>query len=162
MSLASETRRAVDEQPFLRTALRAGIVNYTAAARFLKIDGETDAVATALGRYAEELPEYEAGSRDVRVTMRSDIGPVDDGSDGLLSVGDLAFGPADGGNRTAIVATGEIDAIGLATAVQALSLADIEPAAAAVGDGVAILVVDRFDGANAVRTVENALDRVPV
>lgn len=161
MSLAAETRRAVDDRPFLRTALRADVVNYTAAARFLEVDGETDAIATALRRYAEELPAYETESRDVRVRMESGVGVVDDAGDALLSVGDLAVGPTGGGDRTAIVATGAVDAIALAAAIRALSLAEIEPTATAVGDDTLLVVVDRREGANALRAVENALEAVP-
>ncbi|MFC6767510.1 DUF7523 family protein, partial [Natrinema soli] len=122
MSLAAETRRAVDRHPFLRTALRAGVVNYTAAARYLDVDGEIDAIATALRRYAEELPAYETESRDVRVRMESGIGPLEsgdergtstDGDDALVTVGGTAFG-ACGGDRTAIVATGDVDTAALA------------------------------------------------
>ncbi len=82
MSLAAETRRAVDRRPFLRTALRAGVVNYTAAARFLAVDGETDAIATALRRYADELPAYETESRAARVRMERGIGPLETAADG--------------------------------------------------------------------------------
>ena len=55
MSLAAETRAAVRERPVLYDALRAGIVNYTAAAESLDLDGETDAIATALRRFAQSL-----------------------------------------------------------------------------------------------------------
>ena len=166
MSLAAETRRAAEDRPFLVAALRAGVVNYTAAARFLAdgedgVDGETDAIATALRRYAEELPAYETESRDVRVRMESGVGVVDDEREALLSVGDLAVGSTDGGDRTAIVATGEVDATALAAAVRALSLEGIEPTAAAVGDDAMVLVVDRLAGANALRAVEDALEAVP-
>ena len=164
MSLAAETRRAAEDRPFLVTALRAGVVNYTAAARFLAdrgVDGETDAIATALRRYAEELPAYETESLDVRVRMESGVGVVDDEREPLLSVGDLAIGATDGGDRTAIVATGDVDATALAAAIRALSLEGIEPTAAAVGDDTALLVVDRLAGANAVRAVEDALEAVP-
>ena len=47
MTVAAETREAVRDHPFLETALRAGVVNYTAAARFLDV-GEEEAVAAAL------------------------------------------------------------------------------------------------------------------
>ena len=59
MTVAAETRRAVRASPFLRDALRAGCVNYTAAARFLDV-GDEDAVVAALRRYAEDLPDLEA------------------------------------------------------------------------------------------------------
>lgn len=170
MSLAAETRRAVDRHPFLRTALRAGVVNYTAAARYLDIDGEIDAIATALRRYAEELPAYETESRDVRVRMESGIGTLEGGDergtstaadDALVTVGGTAFGPS-GGDRTAIVATGGVDTAALAAVLARLSVEDISPTAAAVADGTLVVVVARLEGANALRAVEAALDRVGV
>ncbi|WP_226041606.1 hypothetical protein [Natrinema sp. DC36] len=170
MSLAAETRRAVDRHPFLRTALRAGVVNYTAAARYLDIDGEIDAIATALRRYAEELPTYETESRTVRVRMESGIGPLEGGDergtsiagdDALVTVGGSAFGPSSG-DRTAIVATGDVDTAALAEVLARLSLEEISPSAAAVADGTLVVVVARLEGANALRAVEAALDRVGV
>lgn len=162
MSLASETRRAVDEHPFLVAALRAGIVNYTAAARFLDVDGDLDAVATAIRRYAEELPAYETEARDVRVRMESGIRPIDGhrSADALLTVGrtSFAFG---GGDLTGIVATGAVDPAALTAALRRLSLEGIEPTAAGVSDGSLVVVVDRLEGANALRAVEAAFERVP-
>ncbi|MDQ2052279.1 hypothetical protein RBH26_17540 [Natronolimnohabitans sp. A-GB9] len=161
MSLAAETRCAVENHPFLVTALRAGVVNYTAAARFLEVDGETDAIATALRRYAEELPGYETESRDVRVRMQSGVGPVDpDADDALVTVGETAFGPIDG-DRTAIVATGAVDTAALSATLRQLSLEEITPTAAAVGGESLLVVVDRREGATALRTVEDALEAVP-
>lgn len=162
MSLAAETRRAVEAHPFLLTALRAGVVNYTAAARFLEVDGETDAIATALRRYADELPDYESESRDVRVRMESGYGRLEDPTDdrAMVTVGTTAFGPIDG-DLTGIVATGEVDVRALATVLERLSIDGIEPEAAAVSDDSLFVVVDRLAGANAVRTVESALERVP-
>lgn len=193
MSLAADARRAADSHPFLITALRAGIVNYTAAARFLEVDGETDAVATALRRYAEELPAHEMRARDARVTMESGIGPVEaglddvelgasgsddvemgvsgsgdvemgvSGSDGagsheaLVTVGGSAFGPT-GGDRTAVIATGDVDVTALAAALRRLSRSGIEPHAAGVGEESLIVVVNRLEGANALRAVEDALE----
>lgn len=163
MSLASETRRAVDEHPFLVAALRAGVVNYTAAARYLGVGGETDAVATAIRRYAEELPAYETEARDVRVRMESGITPVPvDGphpETAFLEIGGTAFRPDDG-DLTAIVATGDVDTAALAAALRRLSVADVTPVAAGVGEGTMMLVVERSAGANALRTVEDALGRV--
>ncbi|MWV41143.1 hypothetical protein [Natrialba sp. INN-245] len=158
MSLAAATRRAVDEHPFLVAALRADVVNYTAAARFLAVDGETDAVATALRRYASELPAYETSAREARVRMESGVGPVDpETDDALVSVGGVSLG-ADGGDRTAIVATGEVDAAALGDALKRLTLEGIDPGTAAVGDGTMVVVVERLEGANAVRAVEQALE----
>ncbi|WP_254523622.1 DUF7523 family protein [Natrinema caseinilyticum] len=169
MSLAAETRLAVDRRPFLLTALRAGVVNYTAAARYLDVDGETDAIATALRRYADELPAYETESRDVRVRMESGIGPLEGAENGpgterssedtLVAVGDNTFGPVDG-DRTAILASGDVDPAGLAAALERLSQEGISPDAAAVSHETLIVVVGRREGANALRAVEGALERV--
>ncbi len=163
MSLAAETRRAVDRHPFLRTALRAGVVNYTAAARYLAVDGETDAIATALRRYADELPAVETESREIRVRMESGIGPLEgasDDGDALITIGGQAFGPADG-EQTAIIATGDVDAAALAAVLSRLSIDDISPTAAGVATETLIVVVDRLEGATALRTIEDALERVP-
>lgn len=164
MSLASETRRAVDDHPFLLAALRAGVVNYTAAARYLDVDGETDAVATAIRRYAEELPAYETEACDARVRMESGITAVPiDGSHpetALLAVGGTSF-RTDGGDLTAIVGTGGVDTTALAEALQHLSIEDIAPVAAGVSEGAMMIVVDRLEGANALRAVEDALEAVP-
>lgn len=160
MSLAAETRRAVDGHGFLLAALRAGVVNYTAAARFLEVEGETEAVATALRRYADDLREYEAVSRDARVTMQSGIGPIEDPTEALLVVGATALGPGvDDG--TAIFAEGDVDAATLRAALEALEIEGIDVSAAGVGREVMVVVVDRLEGANAVRAVERALEGVP-
>ena len=160
MSLAAQTRRAVADHPFLLTALRAGVLNYTATARFLEVDGETDAIATALRRYAEELPDYETADRDVRVTMQSGVGPVSDPTKALFVVGGTAIGA--GGDRTAILAEGKVDAAALATVLETLSVEEIGVTAAGVGEETLVVVVDRLEGANALRAVEGALESVPV
>lgn len=74
MTLAAETRAAIRRRPFLREALRAGVVNYAAAARLLDVEGEHGAVVAALGRYAEALPDYEESAHEARVTMGSGFG----------------------------------------------------------------------------------------
>ncbi|WP_276253691.1 DUF7523 family protein [Halomontanus rarus] len=173
MSLAAETRRAADDHPFLVAGLRAGVVNFTAAARFLDVDGETDAVATALRRYADDLPGYDPTARDSRVTMESGIGPVETLEEAVLVVGGTALGrfEEDEGrngngngngnqNRTALLATGAVDADALRAALGALSLENIAVHAAGVCDGTMVMVVERLDGANAVRAVERALESV--
>ncbi|ESS09750.1 MAG: hypothetical protein A07HN63_00557 [uncultured archaeon A07HN63] len=69
MSLAAETREAVRERPALYDALRAGVVNYTAAAETLAIDGDREAIATALRRFAESLDAPDASDRSLTVRM---------------------------------------------------------------------------------------------
>jgi hypothetical protein len=160
MSLASDARDAIRERPFLLTALRAGVVNYRAAAEFLELDGDDDAVATALRRFAADLGDYEATSRSIRVAMRSGIGRTDDAGDALLSVGEAAF-DADGGSLTALVAAGDVDAGVLAFALSRLGTAAVPVEAAAVGDESLVVVVPRRDGPNALRVVESAVESVP-
>ncbi len=164
MSTAAATREAVREQPFLLLALRAGVVNYTAAAEYLDT-GEDDAVATALRRFAEELPELETAEADVRVRMESGVGLVDDGDDGdstnaLLSIGDATVVP-DAGSSTAVLATGEVDTTALGTVCARLDAEGIEAQAAAVASETLVVVVGRRDGVSALRAVEDALSAVP-
>ena len=161
MSLAEDTREAVRRHPFLLAALRADVVNYTAAARFLPVDGEAEAVATALRRFAEGLPDRDPADRTVRVEMLSGVGEVTDADgDPLFALGDLALAP-DSGSFTAILATGEVDAAALAHALGRLAAAEVEVVAAGVGDECLLVAVERRDGPDALRTVEDALASVP-
>lgn len=164
MSLAGETREAVRARPFLLTALRAGVVNYSAAASLLDLDGDPEAVATALRRFAEDLPVYDPESRQAAVRMQSGVGQVSADSDAepLLSVGDAGFSPeVDDGRLTAVVAVGAVDTTALATVLGRLSTADVSVEAAGVAEESLVVVVPRRDGAGAVRAVEAALERVP-
>jgi len=157
VTLAADTREAVRQRPFLQTALRAGVLNYTAAARLLDV-GDTDAVATALGRYAEDLPEYATEQCDVRVRMQRGLGEGDP-AEALLTVGETALVP-DAGSQTAVVATGEVDAAALQSALGRLATADVAVTAAGVaGDGL-VVAVDRRDGPDALRVLEDALSSV--
>jgi hypothetical protein len=159
MSLAAATREAVRRRPFLHAALRAGVVNYTAAARYLadEVGDDTDAISTALNRFADEMPDYRTDARDARVAMRSGLGESDD--DPLLVVGDTGFSP-DSGSLTAVVVTGDVDAVALSHAIACLTTTGVDVVAAAIAESL-VVVVERRDGANAVRAVEDALDSVP-
>ncbi|EMA40424.1 hypothetical protein C448_13786 [Halococcus morrhuae DSM 1307] len=167
MTLAADTRRAVRRNPFVFEALRAGVLNYTAAARFLDV-GDLDPVAAALRRYAEELPDHESDSHDARVTMQSGLGAVDmaemesgtsDENEALLAVGGRALVP-DLGSLTGVLATGEVDARALAHVLDRLAVERIDVTAAGVaGDGL-LVVVGRRAGPDAVRVVEEALGGV--
>lgn len=55
MSLAEQTRQAVDRDPVLYGALTRNLINYAAAARALEVLGSEAAVADALRRYADTL-----------------------------------------------------------------------------------------------------------
>ncbi len=160
MSLAERTRRAVDKRPFLVDALRAGVCNYTATARFLDVEGDEDAVATALRRYADDLPPMEAQSRDARVTMESGLGPTDDPADAVLVAGGVALAPG-GGSLTGVLATGDVDPTALAAVLRRLASAGVPVEAAATAGDALVVAVPRRAGADAVRTVEAALEAVP-
>jgi len=157
MSLAAATRDAVRARPFLYDALRAGVVNYTAAARTLDVEGDTEAVATALRRFAEELPAGPAHGSEARVSMQSGLGRVEDG-DALLVVGDTRLGEG-AGSLTGIVASGDLDPGALGEILGRLRAADVPVDAAGVGDATLVVAVGRRDGPDALRVVEAAVGR---
>lgn len=169
MSLAADTREAVRDRPFLRDALRAGVVNHSAAATWLAadagLDGDVDAIATALRRFREELPAYETAACDVSVSMQSGVSIVTDWDgddpppDALLRVGDSVL--AGSGSQTAIIATGDVDTAALATILRRLGALDIAVSAVAVIGDTLVVAVERRDGPTAVRIVETALANVP-
>ncbi len=143
----------MDARPFLRTALAAGVVNYAAAARLLDIEGEQDAVATALRRYAADLT-HTTEAADATVRMESGLGESDTG---MLAVNDTAYASG-AGSLTGVVATGGgVDARATATVLARLDAAGIAPEAAGYADGSLVVVVERRDGATALRAVEDAL-----
>lgn len=158
MSLAADTRAAVRVRPYLLEALRAGVVNYAAAARRLDVAEDTEAVATALRRFGERLPARETEERRARVTMHAGLEPA--GDEPLLAVGDLALGPGDG-DRTGVLATGDVDPGALATVLPVLEANDVAVEAAGVAGESLVVVVPRRDGPAAVQHVEAALAAVP-
>jgi hypothetical protein len=166
MSIAETTRDAIRRQPFLLDALRAGVLNYSAAAAFLDVAGDDNAVATALRRFADELPAFETSERDARVTMQSGVGlqAAGDASDdgeraGLLTAGGTVL--TDGGSLSAVLATGAVDTTALASVCSRLAAENVETHAAAVAGESLVVVVGRRDGAKAVQAIESALSRVP-
>ena len=184
MSLAADTREAAKARPFVLEALRAGVLNHSAAAAWLADeadlgdgDADADAIATALRRFREELPAYATAERTASVSMRSGVGVVggnadhasgggrsDDAEntetdDSILRVGGAAV--VSEGRETAILATGEVDAGALAAVLRRLTAAGVAVAAAGVAGDALVVVVERRDGATAVRVTEDALTAVP-
>lgn len=155
MSLAAETRAAVRAEPFLYDALRAGVLNYTAAARHLNL-GDEETVAAALRRYAEDLPGPTTGTVDARVTMQSGLGPAADPTDAVLVVGDTALTPGSGA-LTGVQATGDVGPAALGRVLRRLAIGEVRVETAGATEGTLLLAVGRRDGANAVRFVETAL-----
>jgi hypothetical protein len=165
MSLASRTRDAVRSRPFLHAALRADVLNYSAAAAMLDLDGEADAVATALRRFAADLPDLGTEARDVRVSMESGVGLIDredpaDDTTPLLTVAGAGIVPG-AGSLTAVLAVGAVDAAALRHVLGRLAVEEVPVEAAAVGVDRLVAVVPRRNGASAVRLVEDALEAVP-
>lgn len=173
MNVAAETRSAVRNAPFLHRALRAGIVNYTAAAELLDVDGEREAVAAALRRYAAELEPIEPDERAVTVRMQRGVSVVS--ADGVEDT-DTTTDPtlcavagtviASGGDLTALVCTGAIDATLFAAILSRHHVAGIEPIAAGFAqadsteatDGTAVVVVGRREAIDALRIIESAAE----
>lgn len=88
MSLAEDCRKVVDGDPTLRDALRAGIVNYRALARYVRPDVarlhgddvDIEAVTSALRRYGDEIEgrddvreRTDAVLADSRVSLRGNV-----------------------------------------------------------------------------------------
>ncbi|ADQ67681.1 hypothetical protein C499_17844 [Halogeometricum borinquense DSM 11551] len=167
MSLAAATRDAVRARPSLLYALRAGVVNYTAAAESLDVEGDTDSIATALRRFADDLPPVEIEHREVTVRMRSGVGlagedvDADADDDRVLTVGDVDF-VASGGGLTALVVTGEVDTRALSVVCDRLDAENILVDAAGVADDELVVVVPQRQGATALRHVESVFESLPV
>jgi len=146
-SLAAETRSAVDESPFLRDALRAGVVNYAAAARYLDVSGDVEAIATALRRYAEELPPLDRPAGDVRVRMERGVDRE------LLSLQETHPDFEDG-EATAIIAVGDVGPRYLGSALLTLATQDIPVYGAGLVANSVLVVVPGRHGAAALRSLE--------
>ncbi|MFB6134633.1 MAG: hypothetical protein ABEJ55_06560 [Halanaeroarchaeum sp.] len=154
-SLAERARTAADAHPFVRDGLRAGIVNFSQAARFLDVDGEEEAVATALRRYAERLPPIEVPDGSVRVSMEREVGR---GGGDLLAVDGVEFGSGDGGS-TAIQAVGAVDARFVATVLSRLDATIETVEAVAHADDVLVVIVPSRDATTVLTTVEDVAER---
>jgi len=174
MSVAAATREVVRNRPVLYDALRAGVVNYTAAADSLELEGDREAIATALRRFAAELREEPAQTqptgRDITVRLHSDIESVD-ATDTLLAVDEVGVGQPTGtpsGNeeavetegRTALRVTGDVDARLLASTLDRLRIAEIPVTATGLAAGTMVLVVPRGDGPTALQLVETTADYI--
>lgn len=151
MSLAERTREAVQANPFLQEALAAGVVNYTAAARYLDV-GDEEAVAAALRRYGEEL-DGETRDHDARVTMQSGLGQTDDPGEVLLTLDGTTLA-ADAGSLTGILATGEVSAATLGQVLGRCETNDIDVHGAAFFRGTLLVVVARREGPATLELVE--------
>ncbi len=153
MSLASETRATVRDEPVLYDALAAGVANYAAVARELDVEGDIDAITAALGRFAEELHTPIETESEATVRMKSGLEPVDEDDAEVLHVGGRGY-TAGTGSFTGVFATGDLGARALERALGRLRSHDVTIEAAGVTDGTLLIVVGRRDGADAVRLLE--------
>ena len=149
MTLAERARDAAREHPFVHDALAAGVLNYSAAARFLDV-GDEEAVAAALRRYGEQL-DAPATETDVRVTMETGLGR---GAGGLLTVGEAGFVPGEG-SLTAILVSGTVSVRLFRRVLGRCETAAIDVCGAGYSDNSILVVVERRDGPDALRFVES-------
>ncbi|WP_253737956.1 DUF7523 family protein [Halohasta salina] len=166
MSLAAATREAVRDRPALYEALAAGVVNYTAAAESLDVDGDREAIATALRRFAADLEPADTGARSITVRLHSDAETVEE----VLSVdGATAGGSGEAGDEgaaetpaiddpTAVAVTGAVDARLLAAVLGRLRIAGVPVGGAGMVGGSLVVVVPRREGATAVRLIESVAE----
>ncbi|AUV81466.1 hypothetical protein C2R22_07185 [Salinigranum rubrum] len=165
MSLASEARDAVRKRPILYDALRTGVVNYRAAADRLDLDGDPEAVATALRRFAAELDPLTTRSVETPVRMQSGVSLVEeeavdiDPDDLVVAVGGKRV--VRGGEMTAIRASGGVDASACRHVLACLETASVVVDSVGAVAGDLVVVVPRRQGATALRVVEDALSSVP-
>lgn len=173
MSVAERARAAVRARPSLHDALRAGVVNHAALAAELDVDGDPEAVAAALRRYAATLDAPGREERSTRVTMHSGVGPAGRAGDAsapaeadeaggaradsrpLLVVGGTAL--RSDGSLTAVRASGDVDGPALAAVLARLRVEGVDVEAAGVGGDSLLVAVARRDGPDALRLVEDAL-----
>ncbi|GAB3682224.1 hypothetical protein GCM10028857_07680 [Salinarchaeum chitinilyticum] len=149
MSVAAETRRAVRAEPALYDALRAGIVNYSATARSLDVDGDEESIATALRRFADELEPAQTEDRRVSVRLHRNVA-LDETGGGV----DVETG----GETTAIEVTGDVDQFALEAILGRLRTADIDVRAASLASETLVVAVEDRSGADALRAAEATLE----
>lgn len=155
MSIAKRTRAAINEHPFLVEALRADVVNYTAAARFLDV-GEAEAVAAALRRYANELPPQPKPSGASKVRMITGLGREDTADDALLKIDGASY-QYEAGTLTAILVDREFSHFYDVEIRWQLRENGIDAQAIASTADQFIIVTERKDGPTTLRLVEEAL-----
>ncbi len=139
MSLAASTRRKVKNTPYLYDALRAGIVNYSAAARMLDLEGEDTAVSVSLQRLSKDLSPLEMSSVDANITINSD----------------------EVKQRVKILIEGSVDAKILSHLILVCHMNEIHVREASMEDKKINIVVGWKDGPNSLRLIEMALLSVP-
>jgi len=154
-------------RPFVLDALRAGVLNHSAAAAWLAdeagLDGDPDAIATALRRFREELSDYATADRAASVSMRSRWGS----STATASKTPTPSSASVAQRSSRRVVTPRFSQLGRSTLRRSrrssagFAAADVAVEAAGVAGETLVVVVGRRDGAIAVRIAEASLAVVP-
>lgn len=152
MSLASQTRETVKNHPCIHEALRAGVINYSAAARFLPIAGDTEAIASALRRYEEQLASPTTQSRDVSISMHSSY-PSEQAGFSEENPSDI-----DTETVTWLCVSGNISPAFVGSLLLGCKSHEIPIHAVSANEGTAVICVPRSTGAAALRCIENVLN----
>lgn len=149
MSLAEQTRQAVDRDPVLYAALGRDLINYTAAAQTLDLPGSQTAVVDALRRYAQAIEPPATEQPRIRL-FRSGVPPAED-------IPEVATEQIDG--ESAVVSLQNYTWPQLAVGLSGLAIADVAVTHVQATDTAAVIVVPQAASAEAVRVLEETLDR---
>ena len=139
MSLAAITRREVRKTPYLYDAIRAGIVNYSAAARMLDLEGQDAGVSASLQRLSKELRPLEMVRIDANITISSD----------------------ETKQQAKVAVEGPVDAKILSHLILVCHMNGICIIEASILMGEIEIVVEWKDGPNSLRLIERALESIP-
>ena len=153
MSIAATTREAIQRHPCLLDAMFLGVVNYTAAARFLDV-GDTEAVAAALRRLRENNADSRTEQVEFRIRMERGIGEVTEEDDALFCIGNTRYGKT-GGKLTVITANGTLTARRLGTIALRLSYATIEIEALTMNQEALFVLVPSVQAAKSIQCIED-------
>ncbi len=145
MSLASRTRETVKKYPCIHEALRAGVINYSAAARYLPISGDTEAIASALRRYGEQLDNQTDQYFDLSITMHTSY---------PLQLTDLPP-TIEKDSVTWLCVSGDITPIVVGSLLLGCKSHEIPVHAVSANERTAVICVPRTSGATALRCIEH-------
>lgn len=156
MTVAEETRTKLEAHHFLYLGLRAGVLNYSAVARFLESE-DIETAAAALRRYSESVDSFSTDTIDSTIRMHSGVSPGS--SEPVVTIGRTEYGGS-GGEFTALVSNSQIGSGPLGAILQRLDIVGISvEAVSSDSEGFAV-VVPRTDGPAALRCIEETA--VPV
>lgn len=156
MSTAERTRAALRRHPFVALALRAGILNYRATARYLDC-GDADAVAAALRREHAAATDLDVSDLGVRVRLARNVDP-----DALAADGHPVLGHGiDASSVSTVTVAGTLGSAFVPLALLGLAVHGIDIHAHVATAERAVFVVGDHEGASALRAIEEVASAVP-